>query len=103
MHQFYSIVDSKWNSLIVSKPKECITNATQQFIVEASLLSRKWQDKVDNFQEFRKRSLKIVPMLGLSFEKEKSQKAEAGSESNSEPKGKKKQQANREAMENMKN
>jgi hypothetical protein len=39
----------------VSNPRECITYATHQFVVEASLLPRKWQDKVDNFQEVRKR------------------------------------------------
>jgi hypothetical protein len=71
MHQVDSIADSEWNSLVVSKPKECITDATQQFVVEASLLSRKWQDKVDNFQDVRKRALELVPKLGPSFEEDK--------------------------------
>jgi hypothetical protein len=102
MHQVDAIADSEWNSLVASKPKECITDATQQFVVEASLLSRKWQDKVDNFQEVRKRALELVPELGPSFEKEKPETTEAGSESNSEPEGKKEQQANLETMEKMK-
>jgi hypothetical protein len=34
MHQFDVIEDSEWNSLVASKPKECITNATQHFVVE---------------------------------------------------------------------
>jgi hypothetical protein len=41
MHQVDEKIDYEWNSLVVSKPKECITNATQQFIFEASLLARK--------------------------------------------------------------
>jgi hypothetical protein len=69
IHQVDSIADSEWNSLVASEPKECIINATQQFFVEASLLSRKWQDKVDNFQEVRKRALKLIPELGLCLKK----------------------------------
>jgi hypothetical protein len=64
MHQVDAIADFEWKSLVSLKPKECITNATQQFVAEASLLSRKWQDKLDNFQEVRKRALELVPELG---------------------------------------
>jgi len=42
MHQVNATTDSEWNSSVASKPKECIIDATQQFIVEASLLARKW-------------------------------------------------------------
>jgi hypothetical protein len=37
-------------------------------MAEASLLSRKWQDKVVNFQGVRKRDLELVPELFSSFE-----------------------------------
>jgi hypothetical protein len=102
MHQVDAIVDYEWNSLVASKPKECITDATQQFVVESLLLSRKWQEKVDNFQEVRKISLELVPKLGSSFEKEKPETTEGRSESNTKPKGKKEQQSNLEATEKMK-
>jgi rubrerythrin len=78
------------------KAKRVHHNATQQFVVEASLLSRKWQDKVDNFQEVRKRSLELIPELGPSFEEEKEETTQDESERNSEPEGKKEQQANPE-------
>jgi hypothetical protein len=96
MHQVDAIADSEWNSLVASKPKECITDATQQFVVEASLLARKWQDKVENFQEVRKRSLELVPELGPSFEEAKEEITQVGSGSNLETKDKGKQQANPE-------
>jgi hypothetical protein len=102
MHQVDAIADSEWNSLVASKPKECITDATQQFVVEASLLARKWQDKVDNFQEVRKRALELVPELGPSFEEDKEETVQAGNGSNLEPEGKKEQQANPETMEESK-
>jgi uncharacterized coiled-coil DUF342 family protein len=63
-----TLVDAEWNSLIASKPKEFNTNATQQFVAEASLLARKWQDKIEHFQEIREKSLELVPELGPSFE-----------------------------------
>jgi hypothetical protein len=42
MHQFDETTDSEWNSLVAAKPKECKKETTQQFMVEASLLARKW-------------------------------------------------------------
>jgi hypothetical protein len=68
MHQFDATIDSEWNSLVASNPKGCITDATQQFIVEASVLTRKWQDKVGSFQEVKKWALELVLELGPSFE-----------------------------------
>jgi hypothetical protein len=102
MHQVDAIVDSEWNSLVASKIKECITNATQHFFVEASLLARKWCDKVDKFQEVKKRSPEILPELGSLFEEEKPETVEVGSKSNLEPKGKKEQQDNLKTTENLK-
>jgi hypothetical protein len=64
MHQVDTIADSKWNSLVTSKTKGCITDTTQQFVIEASLLARKWHEKLDNFQDVRKRALELVPELG---------------------------------------
>jgi hypothetical protein len=54
MHQVDATTYSKWNSLVASKPKGCITYVTQQFVFEASVLARKWQDKIGSFQEVRK-------------------------------------------------
>jgi hypothetical protein len=50
MHQFDATTDSKWNLLVTSKTKADSKETTQQFVAEASLLTRKWQDKVGNFQ-----------------------------------------------------
>jgi len=57
MHQVDATIESEWNSLVASNPKGCIADETQQFMAEASLLSRKWQDKVVNFQGVRKRAI----------------------------------------------
>jgi hypothetical protein len=67
MHYVDSTLDSEWNSLVRSKPKECITDVTQKFVTEASLLSKKWHDKIGSFQEVKKRALELVPELGPSF------------------------------------
>jgi hypothetical protein len=90
MHHMDTIADSEWNSLVVSKPKECIIDANQQFVVEASLLARKWQDKVEKFQEVRKRSLELVSELGPLFEEAKNEimQAESGRNLQAEEKGK---------------
>jgi len=76
--------------MVTSKPKGCITDATQQFMVEASLFTRKWQDKVVNFQGVNKRALELVPELGPSFkevEKERTQ-VETGRKAEKEDRGK---------------
>jgi hypothetical protein len=69
--------DSEWNSLVTSKPKGCIIDATQQFVAKASLLARRWQDKVGSFQEVGKRALELVPYLGPSFEEAEKEKVQA--------------------------
>jgi hypothetical protein len=74
MDQVDETTYSEWNALVASKPKGCITDVTQQFIAEASLLSRKWKDKVGIFQEVKKRALKLVRELGPSFEEAKEEK-----------------------------
>jgi hypothetical protein len=76
MHQVDATTDFEWNSLVAFKPKECITDVTQYFIVEASLLARKWQNKVGSFQEVNKRALDLIPKLGPSFEEVKEEKAQ---------------------------
>jgi hypothetical protein len=58
---------------------------------------------VYNFQEVGKRALELMPDLDPSFEEEKEETIESGSEGNSEPEGKKEQQANPETIEKMKN
>jgi peptidoglycan hydrolase CwlO-like protein len=64
MHQVDATIDSEWNSLVASKPKGCITDATQQFVVEASLLARKWQDKVGSFPGSQEVGLRVGPRVG---------------------------------------
>jgi hypothetical protein len=68
MHQVETLADAKWNSLMASKPKEFNLNTTQQFVAKASLLARKWQDKLEHFQEVKEKVLKLVTDLGPSFE-----------------------------------
>jgi hypothetical protein len=63
IHQFDATLDSEWKSLVASKPKECIIDVTQKFFVEASLLSRKWKDKVQIFQEIKKWALEVGPFV----------------------------------------
>jgi hypothetical protein len=92
MHQVDATTDSEWNSLVASKPKECITDVTQQFIVEASLLARKWQDKVGSFQEVKKWALELVPELGPSFEEAEKEKVQSEEDSKEEKEDKGKQQ-----------
>jgi hypothetical protein len=92
MHQVDATIDSEWNSLVASKPKGCITDATQQFVAEASLLARKWQDKIGSFQEVRKWALELVPELGPSFEEAEKEKVQAEEERKVEKEDKGKQQ-----------
>jgi hypothetical protein len=80
MHHVDSTTDSEWNSLVASKPKGCITYVTQQFVAEASLLAKKWRDKIVGFQEVRKRALELVPELGPSFEEVEKERAQAEDE-----------------------
>jgi hypothetical protein len=103
MHQVDATVDSKWNSMVASNPKGCITYVNQQFEVEASLLSRKWQDKIGGLEEVRKRALELAPKLGPSFEEEEKEKAQAKDESKEENEDKGKQQALLESMKESSN
>jgi hypothetical protein len=66
--------------------KEFNLSTTQQFIAEASLLARKWQDKLEHFQEIREKYLELVPELGPSFEgaKEEERKTLEGQQVESE-------------------
>jgi hypothetical protein len=61
IHQVNATTDSTCNSVVTSKPKGCIIEVTQWFITKASILSKKWQDKVGRFQGVRKRALDLVP------------------------------------------
>jgi len=64
MHQVDVTTDSELKYSVASKTKECIIDTTQQFVVEVSLLARKWKDKVGRFQEVKKRALEWVLELG---------------------------------------
>jgi hypothetical protein len=48
--------------------KEFNLSATQQFVAEASLLARKWKDKLEQFQEIKEKALEIVRELVPLFE-----------------------------------
>jgi hypothetical protein len=61
-------------------------------VAEASLLARKWQDKVGSFQEVRKWALELVPELGPSFEEEKEEKVQEEEKKKEEKEDKGKQQ-----------
>jgi hypothetical protein len=76
MHQVDATTDSEWNSLVAAKPKEYNKETTQQFLAEASLLTQKWQDKVESFHGVKHRALELVPELGPSFEEVKEEKAQ---------------------------
>jgi hypothetical protein len=62
--------------LVASNTKADKKETTQQFVAEASLLTRKWQDKVGNFQGVKQKALELVPELGPSFEEVKEEKAQ---------------------------
>jgi hypothetical protein len=81
----------------MSNPKGCSTEATQQFVAEASLLARKWQDKVGNFQGVRERALELVPESGPSFEEAKEEKSQTKEHKEEEKDDKGKQQSLLEA------
>jgi hypothetical protein len=103
MHQLGTIIDSEWNSLVASKPKEFTTSTTQQFFVEALVLARKWQEKVEKFMEVKNKALEMVPKLGPSFEGDKVETIQDGSGRNLEVEVKDKQQANLDTIEEIKN
>jgi len=44
---------------------------TQQFLAEASLLTCKWQDKVEIFHGVKHSALELIPELSPSFEEVK--------------------------------
>jgi hypothetical protein len=92
MHQVDATTDSEWNSLVAAKPKEYNKETTQQFLAEASLLARKWQDKVESFQGVKHRALELVPELGPSFEEVKEEKAQTEEPKEEEKMDKGKQQ-----------
>jgi hypothetical protein len=103
MHQVDATLDSEWNSLVASKPKGCIIDVTHQFVVEASLLSRKWQEKIVGFQEVKKRALDLVQELGPSFEEVENEKAQEKDERKVETKDKGKKHALLEAVKEIRN
>jgi hypothetical protein len=70
-----------------AKPKEYNKETTQQFLAEASLLARKWQDKVESFQGVKHRALELVPELGPSFEEVKEEKAQTEESSKKKKRG----------------
>jgi len=64
MHKVETLENAEWNAIIAFKPKEFNLNATQQLVAKASLLFRKRKDKLEQFQEVRKKSLILVADLG---------------------------------------
>jgi hypothetical protein len=63
-----SLVDTKWNALLATKLEVPDVNVAKEFVVGASILERKWQDRVAHYDSFHEQALSIVPELGPSFE-----------------------------------
>jgi hypothetical protein len=76
MNQVDATSDSEWNFLVVSNTKVDSEETTQEFVAEASLLTRKWQDKVGKFQVVKQKALELVLELGPSFEEVKEEKSQ---------------------------
>jgi hypothetical protein len=68
LQQLDALVDTKWNALLATEPEVLDVNAAQEFVVGASILARKWKDRVDQCDIFRQQALQIVPELGPLFE-----------------------------------
>jgi hypothetical protein len=92
MHQVDAAADFEWNLLVASQSEADRKETTQQFFVEASLLARKWQDKVGTFQGVKQRPLELVPELGPSFQKVKEEEAQTEEPKEEEKKDKGTQQ-----------
>jgi hypothetical protein len=61
IHQVDATTDFEWKLLVTPKTKVDSKEATQHSIAEASLLTRKWQEKVGNFQGLKEKALDLVP------------------------------------------
>jgi hypothetical protein len=68
MCQLNSLADTEWKTFHAAKPKTLDVTTIQEFIFCASILVQKWQDRLDNYANFRQQSLYIVLKLGPSFE-----------------------------------
>jgi hypothetical protein len=71
-----SLAETEWNALLATKPKVPDINIIQEFVAGASILVRKWQDRVAHYDSFCEQSLSIVPELGPSFEGDHNKPAE---------------------------
>jgi hypothetical protein len=49
IQQLDYVVDSKWKTLMATKPIEPDVAMTQEFVIGASILVRKWKDKVEQY------------------------------------------------------
>jgi hypothetical protein len=52
MHQLDYVAETKWQNLLATKPTKMDVVATQDFVVGASILVQKWQDCLDNYENF---------------------------------------------------
>jgi hypothetical protein len=68
LQQLDSLVETKCNSLLDTKPEVPDINVAQEFFAGTLILARKCQDWVAHYNSFCKQSLAIVPKLGPSFE-----------------------------------
>jgi hypothetical protein len=50
----------EWNTLVATKPEEPNVTITQDVFVGASILARKWQDRVEHCDIFHQHALQIV-------------------------------------------
>jgi hypothetical protein len=64
MHQVDPTKYSEWNSLVASKPKGCIIEATQQFIVGALLLAQEMARSSWEISRSEEVGLGVGPRVG---------------------------------------
>jgi hypothetical protein len=66
-----ALADTEWNALLATKSEVLDVTATQEFVVGASILARKWKHRVKKYNIFQHHALQIVLELGPPFEGEK--------------------------------
>jgi nitrogen fixation protein len=67
MQQLDAIANTEWTTLLETKLEEPIVTVTQEFFVGASILARKWQDRIKHYNSFHQHTLTIVLELGPFF------------------------------------
>jgi len=63
-----SSIDIEWNSLLATKPEETNVVAGQELVASASILIRKWKERVDQYNQFAQQKMQVIYELGPLFE-----------------------------------